>query len=104
KNFYGRLFGWQSHDSPMGPDDVYTIFRLDGRDAAAAYTLRADQKEQGVPPNWVLYVSVDNADASAARVPGLGGTILAGPFDVGDSGRMAVAGDPTGAVFCIWQA
>jgi predicted enzyme related to lactoylglutathione lyase len=26
------------------------------------------------------------------------------PFDVMDAGRMAVLGDPEGAVFCVWQA
>jgi predicted enzyme related to lactoylglutathione lyase len=25
------------------------------------------------------------------------------PFDVMDAGRMAIAADPTGAMFCIWQ-
>lgn len=33
----------------------------------------------------------------------LGGTIMLEPFDVFDSGRMAVIGDPQGAVFSIWQ-
>ncbi len=33
-----------------------------------------------------------------------GGQLLAEPFDVLDVGRMAVAADPSGAVFGIWQA
>ena len=40
KKFYGTLFGWEVKDLPMGPDDLYTMFRLQGRDAAAGYTLR----------------------------------------------------------------
>ena len=104
KNFYGSLFGWAANDSPMGPNDFYTIFRLQGRDAAAAYTLRPDQRSRGVPPHWMLYMAVDNADAAANRAVQLGGQVLAPAFDVMDAGRMAVLQDPTGAVFSVWQA
>jgi len=83
----------------MGPNDFYTIFRLEGRDAAAGCTLRPEELSQGVPPHWKLYVAVDSADATAARAAELGGTVLAPPFDVFDAGRMAVVQDPTGAVF-----
>lgn len=88
----------------MGPDEFYTIFKLDGRDAAAGYTLRADQRAQGVPPSWMIYIAVDNADQAAAKIQQLGGTLIMAPFDVMDLGRMAVIQDPTGARFCVWQA
>jgi len=103
KQFYQQLFGWKYREFPMGPSDIYTIFQIDGRDAAAAYTLRADQKAMGVPPHWLVYVTVQNTDQTAARVPELGGQVLAGPFDVGENGRMAVLRDTAGAVFAIWQ-
>jgi uncharacterized protein len=101
--FYGKIFGWSANNIPMGPDGVYTIFQLEGRDAAAACTLRPDQLQRGVPPHWNLYVAVESADATAARAAELGGTVLAPPFDVMDAGRMAVLQDPTGAVFSLWQ-
>jgi len=104
KNFYGSIFGWTPNDMPMGPGAFYTIFRLDGRDAAAGYTLRPDQVAQHVPPHWMLYIQVDKVDASAAKVPQLGGKVIVAPFDVMDAGRMAVIADPAGAYFCLWQA
>lgn len=104
KNFYGSVFGWEVNDHPMGPDGVYTVFRLQGRDAAAAYTLRPDQRAHGVPPHWMLYVAVANADAASKRAAELGAQILAPAFDVMDLGRMAVLKDPTGAPFSVWQA
>jgi uncharacterized protein len=104
KSFYSSLFGWNVNDMPMGPNEFYTIFRLQGRDAAAACTLRPDQRSRGVPPHWLLYVAVDNADAAATRAAQLGAQVLAPAFDVMDAGRMAVVQDPTGAVFCVWQA
>jgi uncharacterized protein len=104
KRFYSDLFAWTANDIPVGPDDYYTMFELHGRDVAAAYTLGPDQKEHGVPPHWMLYVAVENADSSAEKSAGLGAKILAPPFDVFDVSRMAVIQDPTGAVFAIWQA
>ena len=104
KKFYSSLFGWTPNDSPIGPDDFYTIFKLNGRDAAAAYTLRKEEREQHVPPHWNLYIAVDSADDAVAKAPKLGGKVLAPAFDVMDVGRMGVIQDPTGAVFCVWQA
>jgi len=102
KKFYSGLFGWTIKDTPMGPSEVYTIFQKNGNDVGALYTLRAEQK--GVPPHWGAYVTVDDADASAAKAKQLGGTVVMEPFDVMEHGRMAVIKDPTGAVFCVWQA
>ena len=46
KQFYNVLFGWVAEDFPMGPGEVYTMFKLQGRDAAAAYSLRPDMRAQ----------------------------------------------------------
>ena len=56
-----------------------------------------------MPPAWVSYVAVEDADAAAARVRQLGGTVCAEPWEVGEAGRMAVVIDPAGAAFALWQ-
>jgi predicted enzyme related to lactoylglutathione lyase len=104
KRFYTTLFGWEHEDYPAGGDCPYTILRSGGRDVGALTGLPAAQREQGVPPAWLDYVSVESADAGAARVGELGGQVLAGPFDVMENGRMAVVRDPQGAVFALWEA
>ncbi len=104
KSFYSALFGWEAIDSPMGPNDFYTEFKLQAREAAAGCTLRPEERAAGVPPHWMIYIAVENADAAVAKAQGLGGKILAPAFDVMDFGRMAVIQDPTGATFCVWQA
>ncbi len=103
KTFYDSLFGWSAADFPMGPNGFYTMFKLDGKDAAAAYTMRPEDSAQGVPPHWMLYVCVESADAAARKAGELGATVLAPPFDVYAFGRMSVIKDPTGAIFSIWQ-
>jgi predicted enzyme related to lactoylglutathione lyase len=103
KAFYGSVFGWTANDFPMGPDSSYSMFQIDGKDVAAAYTLGKDKQTQGVPPHWMLYVATESADKTAGNVESLGGKLLAAPFDVFDVGRMAVVQDPTGAVLAIWE-
>ena len=104
KQFYGSLFGWTATDSPMGPDGCYTMFLLHGKYVGAAYTLMPDQAKQGVPPHWGTYVAVANVDDATGKARSLGATILAGPMDVSEHGRMTVLKDPTGAVISLWQA
>jgi hypothetical protein len=87
----------------MGPDEVYTIFRLQDKDCSAACTLRKDLIDHGVPPHWMLYIATDNVEESTRLAGELGAKVLNGPFDVGGSGRMSVIQDPTGAHFCLWQ-
>ena len=104
KKFYSSLFGWTFKELPIGADEVYTIFQLNGQDTGAAYTMKREQQSQAIPPHWMLYVAVDNADKVGARAAELGGKLCAPAFDVMDVGRMAVIGDPAGAVFAVWQA
>ena len=37
KKFYSELFGWTTHDSPVGPDMVYTMLKLNGKDVGALF-------------------------------------------------------------------
>ena len=104
KAFYGKIFGWTAADFPVGPGQFYTMFQLEERVVGAACTLSQDRTEHGVLPHWMLYVAVEDADATAEKAESLGARILGKPFDVFDAGRMAIVQDPTGAIFSIWQA
>jgi len=102
KRFYGRLFGWITADVSMGPMP-YTFARIGELPAVGMMKLRPEHEAMKVPPHWLSWVHVDDADAVAARVSGLGGRVLAGPMDYGDMGRGAVIAEPTGAAFALWQ-
>jgi predicted enzyme related to lactoylglutathione lyase len=103
KRFYGNLFGGKPNDMPMEDGTSYTTLELRGLPAAALYPMRQDQRDAGMPPNWMPYVSVESADDTVRRARELGGKVHMEPFDVFDFGRMAVLEDPTGAAFSIWQ-
>src|SRR5262245_53630793 len=100
KGFYAELLGLGVNEVPMGPDRSYSFLQVQGHDAAPLYQQGADEKAR---PHWRSYVAVVSADEAARRVSDAGGRVLAAPFDVFDAGRMAVAEDPTGAVFAVWQ-
>ena len=104
KRFYGELFGWQSEDEQIPGGGVYTMARVEGENVAGITEQPEPQRSAEVPPNWFSYVTVADADDSAARAAELGGTAHAGPFDVMETGRMAVVADPTGAMFGLWEA
>lgn len=103
KKFYTSLLGWTFEDNDMGSDGVYTMLRLRGEAVGALSKLRPEQAAHGMPSHWGSYVSVENADQTAAKAKALGAMVMVEPFDVMDVGRMAVIADPQGAIFSLWQ-
>ncbi len=101
-DFYTKLFGWTVSESKMDSIPYYT-FLLGGREAGAMYHLTPEAIAQGTAPNWGAYVSVESADATAARAKAAGGDLRTGPFDLKDSGRLAILRDPLGAPINLWQ-
>jgi hypothetical protein len=104
KAFYGSLLGWHTEDTPVPGGGTYTMCKKDDAFVGAIQTLQEEMRAQGHPPFWLSYVSVDDVDATVAKVEGLGGKVMAPPFDVLDAGRMAVIQDPTKAALALWQA
>jgi uncharacterized protein len=100
-NLYTDLFGWDVTKEDLPDGSVYVMFRLKGKDVAAASLLREDQP--GIPPHWNVYVTVENAEQTAKQAESAGGSIVAPAFDVLEYGRMAVIADPTGAAFSVWE-
>ena len=58
---------------------------------------------KGVPPHWMIYVSVADCDERAARIKQLGGNVCVPPTDIPNVGRFSVVNDPQGATFSIIQ-
>jgi predicted enzyme related to lactoylglutathione lyase len=98
--FYGGLFGWSIPEGENAEQTGgYRQAMLRGKPVAGVMPLM----QEGQPPAWSTYVSVEAAEATAAKVREAGGTVLAEPMDVMGLGKMAIFADPAGAVFGIWQ-
>jgi predicted enzyme related to lactoylglutathione lyase len=96
--FYGELFGWDFED--MGEEaGHYTMCKLQGHDVCAI-----GPNQGGGPNAWNTYFAVEQVDDAVKRITDAGGSVVAGPMDVFTAGRMAVAQDPTGGFFSVWQA
>ena len=95
--FYKALFGWEAADQGEEAGH-YTMFTKGGKNVAAISPVMGDQ-----PPVWTTYISVADVDATVAAVRDNGGMVFMEPMDVMTAGRMAIAADPTGAAFGLWQ-
>jgi predicted enzyme related to lactoylglutathione lyase len=101
-DFYRGLFGWEFEDvMPPGSPGKYFIARIRGGDVAA---VGSQPEEQRGPALWNTYLWVDSADDTASKAVDAGGKLLMEPFDIMESGRMALLSDSEGAAFCVWQA
>lgn len=102
-SFYHALFRWEKRDLALGPDQLYRICVLEGRDVGAMYQPAASEQSLNGPTGWLPYVSVESAEQSAERVRSAGGRVVTPPFAVLESGRMALCDDSEGARFALWQ-
>jgi uncharacterized protein len=100
--FYAGLFGWDYDDHDMGEMGHYFIATYQGSELGGVGGLPPGM--EGHPAFWGVYLAVDDVDAATEKVAAAGGKVEAGPFDVGDNGRMSAIQDPTGARVGLWQA
>ncbi len=101
--FYGALFDWKIEAVP--DDGRASPCLVASREGDPVAGIAGQLPEvAGEPAVWEVCLAVDDVDAATARVVPAGGTVEAGPFDVGDRGRRAVVLDPTGASVSLWQA
>lgn len=105
-DFYADLFGWQGE---IGPPETggYAVCTLKGKPVAGI--MKAMNPDGTVPDPmpptvWTTYLATDAIDATVKAVTDARGTVMMGPMDVMDLGRMAVITDPTGAVVGLWEA
>ncbi|MCO1659569.1 VOC family protein [Pseudonocardia humida] len=97
--FYSAVLGWSFIDSGEAFGN-YHVAQVDGRAAAAI----GPAAQGDAPPRWTVYLATDDADATAKLITEHGGSLLVEPADVAGNGRMAVALDPTGGAFGVWQS
>jgi predicted enzyme related to lactoylglutathione lyase len=108
KEFYGKVFGWTYEDEESERAGTYTVWKvgeamvggmIDVNSIEAANDVELPQE---IPPNWLVYFTVEDADAAVAKVQAGGGDVRFGPIDI-PVGRFAVVADPHGAVFAVMQ-
>jgi predicted enzyme related to lactoylglutathione lyase len=101
REFYADVAGWESSPVSMGEyDDFNMTSPTTGQPVAGICNARGSNAE--LPPQWLIYITVEDVEASAARCEALGGKILVGPKGMGTYGRYCVIQDPAGAVSALF--
>jgi predicted enzyme related to lactoylglutathione lyase len=101
-DFYSKLLGWEkTSEMDMGGGSMYLMYgrSADGPMLGGMWTW--NKPEHTMPPNWMIYFKVDDADRRAEQVKQLGGKGLNGPMEVPGGDRIAQCMDPQGAMFGI---
>jgi predicted enzyme related to lactoylglutathione lyase len=75
-----------------------------GKTLGGVMTLPDEAKKMGAPSHWIMYVAVDDVDASAALNTKLGGKTYVPPTDIPTVGKFAILGDPQGVTYAIFKA
>jgi predicted enzyme related to lactoylglutathione lyase len=103
KAFYGDLFGWSYQDQPVPGDLRYSLCLVNGKPVGGLMDMPPGEREAGVGAYWGVYIHVDDLDAALAKLGPAGGSVLGEPFEIPESGRMAMVKDATGATLGLWQ-
>ncbi|MFJ1581976.1 VOC family protein [Streptomyces sp. NPDC088197] len=99
KRFYADVLGWTFGESASEFGDYAQAFS-DGE--AVAGVVPPMPGEEGKSA-WNLYFATPDAAATAEKVKAAGGELLMESMQVGRLGTMALAKEPTGAAFGLWQ-
>jgi len=99
KSFYSAVLGWTFGEASSEFGN-YTQAYKDGKAVAAVVPPMPGEE---MPSAWCLYFASPDAAATAEKIRAAGGEIMMEPMQVGDFGTMALAREPSGAIFGIWQ-
>ena len=101
RDFYQAVTGWSSTGQSMGDYEDYNMNRP-GDGETVAGICHARGSNANIPPQWLIYIVVEDVDQSAVKCRELGGEVIDGPRDMGQS-RFCIIKDPAGAVAALIQ-
>ncbi|HEX6391022.1 MAG TPA: VOC family protein [Solirubrobacteraceae bacterium] len=94
--FYEALFGWRFARIPESPEPFWSINNGDRLNGAMM------PAPEGVPAHWLAYFTTADLDGAVTQIGAGGGTVVIGPVPI-PAGRFAVATDPQGAAFALFE-
>ena len=98
KDFYCQVVGWEAEPHDMEDYHDFDIISSEGETVAGI--CHARDTNANLPPQWLIYIVVEDVHKSARRCVELGGKIIDGPRIMGRS-QFCVIQDPAGAVAAL---
>ncbi|MGI9628155.1 MAG: VOC family protein, partial [Longimicrobiales bacterium] len=92
-----QTFGFETDEMPTPDGGTYYMLKAGGKPRGG---LCAAFKPE-VAGRWLNWVQVADVDDAIGRARAEGGTAVTDPSDYPGVGRMAIAKDPSGAVFGV---
>ena len=99
QDFYAAVFGWTFESA--GPEyGGYINAAKDGHPVAG---LMANNPNWQTPDNWATYFHTADINTTVSALTAAGGSGCLEPMEIPAKGFMAIATDPSGAFFGLWQ-
>ena len=102
RDFYQGVTGWTPSPVEMGGYQDFCM-HPHGEPQPVAGICHARGHNVGLPPVWLVYITVDDLDKSIRRCQELQGKLLRPATGMGPNGRYCVIEDPAGAVCALFE-
>lgn len=102
KLFYEKVVGWKAEPVSMGDYNDFSMMVPDSNRIAAGIC-NAKGINSKLPPQWLIYITVEDVDKSVELCNQFGGKIIVEPKTIPNYGRFAVIQDPAGAVCALFK-
>lgn len=100
RDFYTQVTGWQQEPLSManGEYEDYVIKNAEGNPVAGVCHARGSNAN--IPPQWLVYVAVEDVNKSAETCKQIGGKVIDGPRKMGGK-DFCIIQDPAGAILAL---
>lgn len=102
RDFYQKVVGWKSSDVSMGDYSDYSM-SMPETGAVVSGICHARGSNADLNVGWLVYITVDDLQASVAACKAHGGKIVVEPRGLA-GGEFCVIEDPSGAKAALYQA
>lgn len=97
-DFYKSVVGWEKEPLDMGG---YADYVMKVGEEGVSGVCHARGGNAYLPPQWLLYVMVENLDESLEKCKNLGGKVIGEKRKMGEQGHYCLIQDPAGAYMML---
>ena len=101
RDFLKQVFEWEINAAPDHEAEYHEI-KTDGS-SNGFYGGLFFKVPEDIPPYLTVYIQVEDIEAKAKEIVEAGGTILRGPFLVGEGGKFCFFKEPQGQMLAMVQ-
>ena len=102
RDFYEAVVGWKAAELSMGDYSDY-VMSTPAEESPVAGVCHARGGNAGLPPQWLMYVHVEDIEQSLDACTQRGGTIVSPVRIMKGQGKYSVVQDPAGAVLALFE-